>query len=70
MARATFKIEGMTCDHCVHAVEGALCSVTGVRKAQVDLEQGRATVLYEGTLDLTTVLRAVEAEGYRATPLL
>lgn len=68
MARAVFKIEGMTCGHCVQTVKEALLSVPGVKEADVSLEDRRARVLYEGTLDLTAVLKAVEAEGYQAAP--
>lgn len=59
------NIEGMTCDHCVEAVKGALERTPGVEKAQVDLDAGQAMV--EGSGDVQTMLQAVEAEGYRAS---
>ncbi len=59
------NIEGMTCDHCVEAVKGALERTPGVDKAQVDLQAGQALV--EGSGDVQTMLQAVEAEGYRAS---
>lgn len=59
------NIEGMTCDHCVKAVQGALERTPGVSKAQVDLEAGQAMV--EGSGDVQVMLQAVEAEGYQAS---
>ncbi len=59
------NIEGMTCDHCVKAVQGALERTPGVSKARVDLEAGQAMV--EGSGDVQVMLQAVEAEGYGAS---
>jgi copper chaperone len=59
------NIEGMTCDHCVKAVQGALERTPGVDKAVVDLDAGSATV--EGAAEVQQMLRAVEEEGYRAS---
>jgi len=60
------KVEGMTCHHCVMAVTKALESVEGVRRAKVDLAEGRAEV--EGTADLQAMIAAVQEEGYQASP--
>jgi copper chaperone len=58
------KVEGMTCNHCVMAVKKALSRVPGVERAEVSLERGEALV--EGNADPKALIRAVEAEGYRA----
>ncbi len=58
------KVEGMTCNHCVMAVQRALMKVPGVEKAEVSLE--RAEALVEGKADPEALIRAVEEEGYRA----
>jgi len=68
MAQSLFKIEGMTCDHCVHAVQEALSSLPDVKKAEVSLGKKQAVVNYEGNLDIAAVLKAVEKEGYKAIP--
>jgi len=36
----TFDVEGMTCDHCVHAVTEELQELDGVRAVDVDLKPG------------------------------
>lgn len=55
------QIEGMSCGHCVRAVEQALCAVPGVTRAEVEI--GRARV--EGEASRERLVQAVEAEGYR-----
>ncbi|THF84806.1 heavy-metal-associated domain-containing protein [Deinococcus sp. KSM4-11] len=57
-------ITGMSCGHCVKAVEGALRAVPGVQAVTVDLAGGRATV--QGDADTQTMLAAVSEEGYTA----
>ena len=64
----TFKVEGMTCDHCVRAVSRALAKVPGVsRVVEVNLARGEARV--EGAPDTGAVLTAIRNEGYEATPV-
>jgi copper chaperone len=66
MPTTTLKIEGMTCNHCVHSVQQALSSLPGVKKAEVSLSQKEALVESEGPLDLSAAVKAVEEEGYQA----
>ena len=59
------KIEGMSCQHCVKAVDTALSDVPGVdRVVAVRLDEGEAEV--EGTSDTKALIAAVEEEGYEA----
>lgn len=60
----TLNITGMTCGHCVKAVEKALSAVPGVQKVAVSLEEGKATV--EGSADTQAMIAAVAEEGYSA----
>ena len=59
------EITGMTCDHCVNAVTGALKDVDGVTDAVVNLDEKRATVTADD-VDIAALLAAVEEEGYTA----
>jgi copper chaperone len=61
------KIEGMTCNHCVRAVKGALEAVPGVSAVDVSLQNGTAEVM--GAPDVTGLLNAITGEGYVAAPL-
>ncbi|KEZ76036.1 CopZ family metallochaperone [Salinisphaera hydrothermalis] len=59
------KIEGMSCQHCVKAVDTALADVPGVdRVVAVRLDEGEAEV--EGSADTNALIAAVEEEGYEA----
>ena len=55
-------VEGMTCEHCVRAVTGAVSAVSGVSSVAVDLAAGRVRIV--GDPDLAAVKGAIEAEGY------
>ena len=59
------KIDGMSCEHCVRAVSGALEKVPGVETiVEVSLDRGEANV--EGSAAAAALIAAVEEEGYRA----
>ena len=64
MSAETFRIEGMTCDHCVRAVTMELLMVPGVASVDVSLEAGTATVRSEAPLPREAVRDAVEEAGY------
>jgi copper chaperone CopZ len=68
MKTTRLKVDGMTCSHCVSAVEKALRNQPGVRNATVHLEGGAAEVEYdEGAVAPEQLIAAVEEEGYPAT---
>lgn len=59
------NITGMTCQHCVKAVNEALGGVPGVEKVvEVNLERGEATL--EGHPDVDRLIAAIAEEGYEA----
>ncbi|MGC8636092.1 MAG: heavy metal translocating P-type ATPase [Thermoprotei archaeon] len=57
------KVVGMHCATCVVTVSKALSSVNGVKKAQVSLASGQASVITEG-VRLKDVVDAVRKAGY------
>ncbi|HVA74808.1 MAG TPA: heavy metal-associated domain-containing protein [Acidimicrobiales bacterium] len=61
----TYRVPGMTCDHCKRAVAGELGSVTGVSGVDVDLATKVVTVTGEG-LDDEVLRAAIEEAGYEA----
>lgn len=68
MKTTRLKVSGMTCGHCVQAVEKALRNQTGVRNATVELEAGAAEVEYEERdVAPEQLIAAIEQEGYGAT---
>lgn len=59
------NITGMTCQHCVKAVNEALAGVPGVEKVvDVNLERGEAII--EGQPETDRLIEAVSEEGYQA----
>ena len=56
------RVSGMTCEHCVAAVGGAVRGVPGVTEVAVDREHGLVRV--EGAPDALAVRAAIEEEGY------
>jgi copper chaperone len=55
-------ISGMTCEHCVRAVQAGLAAVAGV--TSVAAEIGRAVVISDQPLDDATIRATIEDEGY------
>jgi copper chaperone CopZ len=62
-----FTVTGMTCDHCVRAVEAEVRAVPGVAAATASLADGRLTVEAATPVDPAAVAAAVEAAGYEVT---
>jgi uncharacterized membrane protein YraQ (UPF0718 family)/copper chaperone CopZ len=62
--RLEFAVSGMTCAHCVESVRRILQDSPGVRKAEVDLKQGRAVLIGKG-LDPERLIEAVNSLGYK-----
>ena len=58
------KVAGMTCQHCVHAIRGAVTTVAPHANTSIDLAAG--TVDITGPADTASVIAAIKAEGYQA----
>ena len=61
----TFAVEGMSCQHCVGAVEKTLDALPGVTAREVEI--GRATVEAPATLSDIEIAAALDAAGYPAS---
>ncbi|MYA96952.1 MAG: heavy-metal-associated domain-containing protein [Nitrospinae bacterium] len=65
MAKVEIIVGGMSCGMCQSAVQEALSGVEGVAEAAVDLEGGRATVVFdEEATNLDALRTAVEDAGF------
>jgi copper ion binding protein len=63
MKKYTIKVKGMTCSHCKANVEKALNNISGVSKAEVDLDQ--SIVIIEGdNVDFDEVKNQINGIGY------
>lgn len=67
MSTLVVEVSGMTCDHCVGSVSGAVGALSGVESVNVDLDpKGRSivTITHSGADVLADVAQAVATEGY------
>ncbi|MDR1732664.1 MAG: copper ion binding protein [Synergistaceae bacterium] len=65
MTEKVFKVDGMSCSHCVKAVTNAISSLDGVGSVSVSLEGGTATVSYDAAkVSEAKIKEAIEAEDY------
>ncbi|MOA58805.1 Copper chaperone CopZ [compost metagenome] len=59
-----FKVQGMSCGHCVRAITQAVQALDQAAEVQVDLAAGEVRVA--SRLDEAQVLTAIRDEGYQA----
>lgn len=63
MQEETIRIAGMSCEHCVRAVESALRALAGVEVRAVEV--GRAVVAYSPeTTNRAQIVAAIEEAGF------
>ena len=60
----TIKIKGMSCNHCVVAVDKALNEIEGIKDVKVDLQKGEATFEEPMPLDMNIVRERIKKAGY------
>lgn len=60
-----YRVPGMSCSHCLEAVEGELEAVAGVENASADLETKLVTV-HGSALDDASLRAAIAEAGYEA----
>ncbi|MCL3817079.1 heavy-metal-associated domain-containing protein [Aeromicrobium wangtongii] len=67
MNSSTYRVTGMTCEHCVAAVTEELTALDGVTAVSIDLVAGGTsdvTVESSAPLDTAAVAEAVDEAGY------
>jgi copper chaperone len=65
MTEKTYKVNGMSCGHCVMHVKNAVTELSGVESCDVSLEKGNMTVRFdEAKVDYNDLKEAVEEAGY------
>ena len=66
MSTIHLRVPGMTCGHCVAAVDGEIRKVPGVSDVVVDLESKDVLVTGE-RVELDALVAAVDEAGYEAS---
>ncbi|MDR0821839.1 MAG: copper ion binding protein [Oscillospiraceae bacterium] len=65
MAKSVIKVGGMSCEHCVKAVNDAISALAGVSGVKVSLKAGTATVKYdEAKVTLEAIHVAIKGVEY------
>ena len=63
MQNIVLNVEGMSCNHCVNSIEGALKEIGAT--GTVDLNASTVTVQFdENKLTLDNIKEAIEEQGY------
>lgn len=65
---STYRVSGMTCEHCVAAVSGEIAKIGGVTAVDVDLASGRVDIHSEAPVEAAAVAAAVDEAGYELVP--
>ncbi len=61
----TLNVTGMTCGHCVKAVEESVGKLSGVENVKVDLESSSVEINYLGNkVNLKQITDTIEDQGY------
>ena len=58
------KVEGMSCNHCVNAIETNVGEVTGVSAVKVDLGKKEVEVAFDNAATLAQVKETIEDQGF------
>jgi copper chaperone len=65
----TLNVQGMSCQHCVHAVKTSVSALAGVDSVDVSLEKNLVTVAFDpAQTSVKSIAAAIEGEGYSVVP--
>ncbi|WP_043929893.1 copper chaperone CopZ [Bacillus sp. EB01] len=65
MEKTLLNVEGMSCGHCVKAVEGSVGKLDGVERVLVDLSAKTVAVEYNNdSVSLDKIKETIEDQGY------
>jgi copper chaperone len=65
MEKVTLKVTGMSCNHCVNAVEGSVGKLAGVQTVKVHLKEGNVDVEFnQSEVSLSTIKETIDDQGY------
>jgi len=60
----TYRVTGMSCDHCVRAVTAEVSAIEGVSDVHVDVASGRVRVTAGQEVSTGAMRDAIEEAGY------
>ena len=65
MEQVVLTVKGMSCGHCVKAVEDSVGALKGVQKVDVQLNDGKVNVAFDsGQVSLEEIKETIDDQGY------
>lgn len=65
MKNITLNVDGMSCGHCVMAIEGSVGKLEGVKEVKVIIDDAKVDVSFnESVISLDAIKEAIEDQGY------
>ena len=65
MEQVVLTVKGMSCGHCVKAVEDSVGALQGVQKVDVQLNEGKVNVSFDsGQVSLEEIKETIDDQGY------
>ena len=65
MEKVTLNVQGMSCGHCVKAVEGNVGALNGVSSVKVDLKSAKVDVEFNSQeVSLDKIKETIDDQGY------
>ncbi|PLT27536.1 copper chaperone CopZ [Peribacillus deserti] len=65
MEKTLLKVQGMSCNHCVKAIEGSVGELSGVERVLVDLNEGEVAVEYNPEqVTIDKIKETIDDQGY------
>lgn len=65
MKDITLNVEGMSCQHCVNAIETNVGKLNGVSSVKVQLDDGKVDITYDiSKIELNSIKDVIEDQGY------
>ena len=65
MENVVLNVQGMSCGHCVKAVEGSLAELQGINEVNVDLGAAQVAVAFDASqVTVEAIKEAIEEQGY------
>lgn len=65
MEKVTLNVQGMSCDHCVKAVEGSVGALNGINAVKVNLKAATVNVEFDPEkVSLDQIKETIDDQGY------
>ncbi|MBB5147899.1 MULTISPECIES: copper chaperone CopZ [Ureibacillus] len=65
MENVTLQVKGMSCNHCVKAVEGSVGALDGVQEVKVNLAAGEVNVTFDQSkVTIDQIKETIDEQGY------